>query len=295
LIQGDAVDARDVLYRVKRFGRTPDAKHFSPNKNNHRRWMNPQQFADRYFRIENHYASIYFKQWCLSLRWRKQQNFIDKLTKSFYVNLYSLNFLVMAKKRLKTVIRHEQIAEAALDIVRSEGIRGLNIAAVAEKVGLVPSAVYRHFKNKSEIVGTVLELIQTRLNQHYQDVIQQNLEPVEKLNLLLSRHVEMIGSNNAIPRIIFSEEVIGGMPEKQQKLYDIIRDVIRNVAVIVTEGQNRGTIRRDLPAENIAVSFLGMIQPAAIIWNLSDGEFDLIQHSKNAWELFLEAIRHRPG
>ncbi len=82
------------------------------------------------------------------------------------------------------------------------------------------------------------------------------------------------------------------MPEKQQQLYGIIRDVIRNVSVIVTEGQHKGTIRRDLPAENIAISFLGMIQPAAIIWNLSDGDFDLTRHSKNAWKLFLDAIRH---
>ena len=197
----------------------------------------------------------------------------------------------MVKKRFKTAIRHDQIAEAALDIIRSRGIKGLNVAAVAEKVGLVPSAVYRHFKNKSEIVAAVLELIQERLKQHYQDVIQQNLEPVEKLNFLLSRHVELIGGNNAIPRIIFSEEVIGGMPEKRQQLYGIVDDVIRNVAVIVREGQNKGTIRKDLPAESIAVSFLGMIQPAAIIWNLSNGEFDLKQHSINAWKLFLDAIR----
>ncbi len=201
----------------------------------------------------------------------------------------------MSNKRLKTVIRHDQIAEAALDIVRSEGIRGLNVAAVAEKVGLVPSAVYRHFKNKSEIVGAVLGLIQTRLNRHYQDVILQNLEPVEKLHLLLSRHIELIGGNNAIPRIIFSEEVIGGMPEKQRQLHGIIRDVIRNVSVVVAEGQDKGAIRRDLPAENIAVFFLGTIQPAAIIWNLSDGEFDLVQHSHNAWKMFLDAIRPSSG
>ena len=36
-----------------------------------------------------------------------------------------------------------------------------------------------------------------------------------------------------------------------------------------------------------------MIQPAAIIWNLSDGEFDLVQHSKNAWLLFLDAIQQQ--
>jgi hypothetical protein len=81
------------------------------------------------------------------------------------------------------------------------------------------------------------------------------------------------------------------MPEKQQQLYGIIRDVISNVSAIVAEGQEKGSIRKDMPAENIAVSFLGMIQPAAIIWNLSDGEFDLVQHSKNAWMLFLDAIQ----
>ena len=92
--------------------------------------------------------------------------------------------------------------------------------------------------------------------------------------------------------IIFQKRSSGECREKQRQVYGIIPDVMRNMSVVVTEGQNKGTIRRDLPAENIAVSFLGMIQPAAIIWNLSDGEFDLTRHSKNAWTLFLDAIRH---
>ena len=196
----------------------------------------------------------------------------------------------MAKKRLGTDIRQEQIAEAALDIVRSGGVKALSVAAVAEKVGIVASAVYRHYKNKNEIVAAVLQLIQTRLNGHFQSVAMLDREPVEKLQLLLTNHIELIGNNNAIPRIIFSEEVLGGMPEKRQQLYGIIQDVIRNVATIVAEGQAKGSIRRDLPAENIAVSFLGMIQPAAIIWSLSEGTFDLSGHSQRAWRLFSEAI-----
>jgi hypothetical protein len=125
----------------------------------------------------------------------------------------------------------------------------------------------------------------------HEQIAEAALEPIEKLNIVLSKHVELIAGNNAIPRIIFSEEVIGGMPEKQQQLYGIIQDVIRHVASIVVDGQKKGSIRKDIPAENIAVSFLGMIQPAAIIWNMSDGEFDLVQHSKNAWKLFVDAIR----
>ena len=197
----------------------------------------------------------------------------------------------MAKKRFGTDIRQEQIAEAALDIVRSQGIKALNVAAVAGKMNMVPSALYRHFKGKSEIVTAVLELIRMRLNAHFSQVANQDLDPLEKLRVLLKQHIDLISSNNAIPRIIFSEEVLGGLPDKRQQLYGIIENVLGNVAAIIREGQRKGTIRSDLAAQNMAVSFLGMIQPAAIIWSLSGGEFDIVKHSRTAWELFADAIQ----
>lgn len=197
----------------------------------------------------------------------------------------------MVRKRLGTEIRKDQIAEAALDIVRSHGIQALNVSAVAEKVGIVPSAIYRHFKSKNDIVGAVLERIQSHLQSHFQEVVELDTGALEKLHLLLTRHVEMISANNAIPRMIFSGEVLGGISEKQQQLYRIIETVIANVSTIVVQGQKSGTIRSDLPAENIAVSFLGMIQPAAILWNLSGGEFDLLHHSRQVWRLFSDSIR----
>ncbi len=199
----------------------------------------------------------------------------------------------MAQNRFGTDVRQDQIAEAALAIVGSGGVRALNVAAVAKMVGIVPSAVYRHYKNKNEIVGAVLQLIQQRLNAHFKEVIDQDADAIDKLHRLFCRHIELISGNNAIPRIIFSEEVIGGIPEKRQQLYGIIRDVLRNVAAIVTAGQRQGTIRRNVPPENVAVAFLGMIQPAAVIWNLSDGDFDLITHSRHAWQLFSDGIRTR--
>jgi AcrR family transcriptional regulator len=197
----------------------------------------------------------------------------------------------MAKNRFGTDIRREQIAEAALGIVRSQGIKALNVAAVAQKLDIVPSALYRHFKSKSEIVAAVLELIGTRLNAHFQQVVNRELDPLEKLRLLLTQHIELISGNNAIPRIIFSEEVIGGLPDKREQLFGIIEKVLDNVASIIRDGQRQGTIRNDLAAKNIAVSFMGMIQPAAIIWNLSGGEFDLVRHSQAAWKLFSDSIQ----
>jgi hypothetical protein len=39
--------------------------------------------------------------------------------------------------------------------------------------------------------------------------------------------------------------------------------------------------------------FLGLIQPAALLWHLSEGEFDVTQHVEKAWNLLSETLRHR--
>ena len=57
----------------------------------------------------------------------------------------------MSDEKLGTEIRQEQIAEAALELVASQGLGRLSVAAVARRVGLVPSGIYRHYKSKDDI------------------------------------------------------------------------------------------------------------------------------------------------
>ena len=69
----------------------------------------------------------------------------------------------MADAKLQTRIRREQIAAAALQLVASEGVKRLSIAAVARRVGLVPSGIYRHFKSKDAMLDAVLDLLDAKL------------------------------------------------------------------------------------------------------------------------------------
>ena len=63
----------------------------------------------------------------------------------------------MVKNRFRTHIRHDQIAPAALSVINQAGLKGLNVAAVAKRVDLVPSAVYRHRKNAWELFSAAIE------------------------------------------------------------------------------------------------------------------------------------------
>ena len=74
------------------------------------------------------------------------------------------------KSRKSTEIRKEEIVQAALGIVEQNGLGKLNIQAIAARVELVPSAIYRHFKGRDEIVAALIEHIDKRLKDNLKQV-----------------------------------------------------------------------------------------------------------------------------
>jgi AcrR family transcriptional regulator len=195
--------------------------------------------------------------------------------------------------KLHSEIRQEQIAHAALAVVAERGLRQLNIASVAERVGVVPSALYRHFKGKDAIVDTVLALVRERLLENVRMVTVAVADPLEQLRLLLARHVQFIVDNEAVPRIVFSQEIYEGRAGRRRAMFRAIQGYLDRVADIVRRGQEQGRIRQDLDPATVAVMFLGLIQPAAILWQMSGGEFDVKRHAERAWQVFVDAIRTR--
>lgn len=53
----------------------------------------------------------------------------------------------------------EKILDAALEIFARDGFAGTNIKDIAESVGIVKSALYRHFESKEEMWNAVLDMM----------------------------------------------------------------------------------------------------------------------------------------
>lgn len=195
----------------------------------------------------------------------------------------------MARK-IDTKVRQEQIAQAALQMVAAKGVQGLNMGGIGRRVGIVPSAIYRHFNSKEEVLDAVVDLIGKRLKENVTAVCAETEDPMERLCTLLERHVRLIRENEAIPRLVFSESVYGGDPERKHRLYRAIKAYLDRVAEIVADGQRKGRLRTGIAPDKVAVMFLGMIQPGAILWHLSEGEFDVTKQAEKAWEVFRSAL-----
>ena len=199
----------------------------------------------------------------------------------------------MSNERMRTDLRREQIARTAMDLVTGRGITELTMEGLSRRIGVAPSAIYHHFRNKDEVIDAVLDLLKERLLGNVRAVVAECRDPLDRLQRLLTLHVNLILDYSALPRVIFSEQVYGGNPERKAKLYDIISSYLGEIASIIREGQEQNRIRPELDAGTLSVMFLGLVQPTAILWHLSDGTFDAAQHVDRAWPVFRDAVAAR--
>ncbi len=199
----------------------------------------------------------------------------------------------MRAAKTKTEIRREQIAVAALELMERHGPKSLNVVALARRVGVVPSAIYRHYPGKGAVLDAVLDLIADRLQENVKAVRQEAPGAPARLHGLLDRHVQLLRNNMAIPRVVLSEEVFNANTRRRQRVHSIIQDYLAEVAQFVRQGQEDGALRADIPADIASVMFLGLIHPAVVLWLTSDGAFDVGAHASQAWRLFSDLLAAR--
>ncbi len=196
----------------------------------------------------------------------------------------------MAEKK-GTGIRQEEIILAALTLVANQGVKSMTIERIARIVGIVPSAIYRHFNNKSEILEAVLDMIGNRMKKNAIEANQENDNSLEAIRSLLMRQVQLIMEFSAIPQIIFSEEAYRENQELKSALHNMIMSFINVLTEIVKKGQKEGRIRTDMEPQRIAIMFLGLFQPSAFLYHLSDGRFDIVKQVDITWKMFRKAIK----
>jgi AcrR family transcriptional regulator len=194
-------------------------------------------------------------------------------------------------RKLETAVRQEQIAQAALAIIAQHGLRRTSVASVARRVGLVPSAIYRHYRGKNEILDAVLDLVHDRLLDNVRKVTTETPDAIERLQRLLALHVALLTTQPGILRVVFSEEMYAGKSARRARVLRTIKAYLKGVEDIIRQGQAANIVKPDLDPPTVALMFLGLIQPAAILSHLSDGELDVARHVRKAWDMYAGAIR----
>ena len=87
--------------------------------------------------------------------------------------------------------RKELILNATEEIIISEGIDNISIRKIANKIEYSPAIIYYYFKNKDEIINSLMTKGYKRILSTLTSVTTSDKEPKEKLKEGLNKYILM--------------------------------------------------------------------------------------------------------
>lgn len=189
--------------------------------------------------------------------------------------------------KVNTEVRREQIRQATFNIIANQGVKGLTISAIARKVGVSEANLYRHFKNKNDILANAVESIGEGLMKNLRNVSKAKIKaPLKKLKNLFKLHLEYIEANEGIPHIVFSEELQKGNPDLRKKLLNAINTYAQEIELLIKQAQEDGAINKEIDTHAFSFTFIGMIQISTMVWSLNRFSSSLALDGMRLWDSF---------
>lgn len=134
-------------------------------------------------------------------------------------------------------LRRAEILEAAERIFLSYGYEGATIRRIAEEVGVSSTALYMHFRDKSEILVEICESAFSRLLAQNTELAALDVCPVERVRLMLDAYMRFAFDNPNAYQVVYcapdgalSEAQRDSMRPVSDRCYDLFKGAVAQIA-----------------------------------------------------------------
>jgi AcrR family transcriptional regulator len=151
--------------------------------------------------------------------------------------------------------KKSMILDAATKIFAEKGYQYATISEVAKEAGISTGLLYSYFKNKLDLLLSVVILFWQNINQTNQEKLTSIRDPFDKLVVVLHNIEDSLIKNKkalylikvlneALPHIIMIKEK--ELQEKRQSIILENRKLLDTIDEIIIEGQKRGAFDNSL-------------------------------------------------
>jgi len=173
----------------------------------------------------------------------------------------------MPTERKNTQTRREEALIAAITIIHNEGIHNLTLRRVAEGLGISEAALFRHFKDKEDLI----DLLASKVCDQYMVREPEDGEDVE-VGLLAMMTAQFFSFQGApeVTSVLFQEEIFREYPAIKERFDNRQHQRADWIARMVRNAQAKHQAARDVDPEVFALIYMGAMRNAVVEWR-SDG------------------------
>jgi len=169
----------------------------------------------------------------------------------------------------------QTIVDAAKKIIISNGLESLTVHAIAQEIHVTDGALYRHFKNKHEIISLLIDDIEGTLLDAIEAPTLYPGNSVVKLKKIFFTHLSHAEQRKGMTLIIINESFSIRDKRIKNKMFKVMSRYQQILKAVIEEGIRSREINRDVDADAAGVAFFGMVQAAVTFWALSDFSYHL--------------------
>ncbi len=171
-------------------------------------------------------------------------------------------------KAAETMGKHARIIDAALKVFAEKGFYNTRISEIAREATVADGTIYLYFKNKDDILISLFEEEIGKICDLMRDELARAHDPVEKLRIFASHHLNLILKNRELAEVM-QVELRQSPKFMREYVNKIFMEYINLVKAIIMEGQEQGIFRKDIAPGIVKRAFFGALDEMARYWILS--------------------------
>lgn len=164
------------------------------------------------------------------------------------------------KRRWRELMRRD-LLDAAVDLIRSEGIEALTMDRVAEAAGVAKGTVYLYFESKGRLVERAVEALIEPLVTEVSEILASDLPAEERLRRMAGANLRFFDDNRHLFRA-FAQGRFGTRTRAEQTRSPHYQTILQKATRVVAAGVAAGRFR---PLDPEAVAALWMEAITAIL------------------------------
>lgn len=186
--------------------------------------------------------------------------------------------------------RRESIIISTIEVLNEVGLQNLSTKLIAKREGVSEGTLFRHFKNKTEIMIAVIDHFSQFDNAIIETSMKRGLSPIETIRHFVCSYAEYYENYPAITALIQAYDSLMRDSELSDKVRFIINKRSNFIIETIKEGQKNGIIKADISSELLEDLITGGSREICLKWRMTKFEFSIKDRTLEMLDMSLDAF-----
>jgi AcrR family transcriptional regulator len=196
----------------------------------------------------------------------------------------------------KMTRRRLEILTVARRLLAERGFDGTTMADIANEVGVVESALYRHFKSKQELFAETVRVFYEPLVQELEAASQGISDPLPFVRYVIWRHIRSYAEEPELNQlVVIHARRIGHDGQVDREVAALNRRYTSVLLRALTDGIKSGRFRTDLDPRLARDMIYGLIEHTWLRHAVRGTAMDVDQLTESIFSMIEVTLVPRPG